>query len=197
MMEEVQGFCVSWHLYFPFWDFSWKSRHFFEKMVLHLQCLGPQTPPVIRWWRFDLSHEIILGDKYSWSLISSHWAGQGSDSPIAPGGSQPKGQTYVCSRGTLSDLLFPKFYGQLCLHRDQDCNGNCHYYFLFPAGPWAQCFLYSHVNGAVYEEGKHTMSEVQGLGPMFGCGVFFVVFSGNGNDISCFTTLKTLCLILI
>lgn len=33
-----------------------------------------------------------------------------------------------------------KVHGQLCLHRDQDCHGNCNYHFLVPAGPWAQSF---------------------------------------------------------
>lgn len=190
MMEEVQALCIAWHLYFPFWVLSWNSRHLFEKMVLHLQYLVPQSPPVIRWWHFDLNHASIWGDKNSWSLISSHWAEQGCDSLTAPMGNQPRGQPHICSRGTVSDLPFPEVRGQLCLHRDQDCNGNCHYYFLFPAGPWAQWFSCSHVSGTVYEERKHTLSEVQGLGPMFGCGVFFVVFSGNGNEISCLTTLK-------
>lgn len=153
-MEEVQELCIAWHLYFHFRVFSCNSRHLFEKMV-HLQYLDPQTPHVIRWWHFDLNNEIIWGDKNSWSPISSYRAGQGCVSPISPMGSQPRGQACVSSRGTMSDLLFPKVHGQLCPRRDQNCNGSCNYCFLVPTGPWAQSFLCSHINGAVYKERKH------------------------------------------
>lgn len=54
-----------------------------------------------------------------------------------------------------------KVHGQLCLHRDQDCRGNCNYSFLVPTGPWAQSFLCSHTDGAVYKERKHTLIKVQ------------------------------------
>lgn len=172
--------------------FYQNSRHLFEKTVLHLQHLGPQTPPAIRRWHFYLGHD-LWKTKIPGAPIASRWAVHCPDTSFP----QPRwGASYGRQPCTLSDLVFPKANGQLCLHRDCRTaveiaiaageDGS----FLLRAGPCAQCFLHSHVNGEVCEGRRHTQSQVQGSGPRFVNDTLYAAFTENGNEISCFITLK-------
>lgn len=82
-------------------------------MVLHLPYLDPQTPPVVRRWHFYLDPQMICGRQ---KLLEPPLPVGGQRIAVtpqaAPMGSQLGGQP-----GTVSDLVFPKANGQICLLR--------------------------------------------------------------------------------